>query len=60
MMYSSVSKTDFATRAANNPPINGATIKIHNSDNAEPPAKTAGAMLRAGLTEVPVKGMPTK
>ena len=34
-----------------------ARINIHNCESASPPANNAGAILRAGLTEVPVIGM---
>jgi hypothetical protein len=44
----------FHTPAANTAPINGATMKIHKSAKALPPAKTAGPIERAGFTEVPV------
>src|SRR5688500_15502077 len=48
------------TAAASAAPMRGATIKTHSWLNAHPPTKTAGAMLRAGLTEVLVTGMPTR
>ncbi len=41
-------------------PINGATINIHSCARAAPPTKMAGPRLRAGFTEVPVIGMPTR
>ena len=34
-------------------------INNHNCDNASPPWNNAGAMLRAGFTEVPVIGIHT-
>jgi len=39
---------------------NRATIKNHTCEIAAPPTKTAGPKLRAGLTEVPSTGMPTR
>ena len=35
-------------------PMNCPTINIHNWLSTSPPSKSAGPMLRAGLTEVPV------
>ena len=46
--------------AARIDPTKGATINNHSSCNAQPPTKIAGPMLRAGLTEVLVMGMPTR
>lgn len=40
-------------------PTNGATMNSHNCDNASPPWNNAGAILRAGFTEVPVIGIHT-
>lgn len=34
-------------------------MNSHNCDNASPPWNNAGAMLRAGFTEVPVIGIHT-
>ena len=34
-------------------PMNCPTINIHNWLSTSPPSKSAGPMLRAGLTEVP-------
>src|SRR5687768_9650637 len=48
------------TAAAITAPITGVTINTHNWLNAHPPTKIAGPMLRAGLTEVLVTGMPTR
>ena len=39
-------------------PTNGAAINNHTWDKASPPRNTAGDKLRAGLTDVPVNGMP--
>ena len=44
----------FQTQALSAAPINGATMKIQRLVSAVPPWKMAGAMLRAGLTDVPV------
>ncbi len=44
----------FQTAADKAAPRNGPTINIHNWLSASPPSKSAGPMLRAGLTEVPV------
>ncbi len=35
-------------------------MNSHSWESASPPAKRAGPRLRAGLTEVPVSGMPTR
>ena len=35
-------------------------MNSHTCESALPPAKIAGPRLRAGLTEVPVSGMPTR
>jgi len=40
-------------------PTIGATKNSHNWLRAAPPASKAGPKLRAGLTDVPVIGMPT-
>ena len=40
------------------PPSSGATMNNHSCGNAEG-SKTAGPNDRAGLTEVPVRGIPT-
>lgn len=58
--FTSLSKTNFPTTAANTPPTIGPTIKTQSCDNASPPAKIAGAILLAGLTDVPVNGIPSK
>ena len=50
----------FQRRAAMAPPMNGPTMNTHNCERASPPWKRAGPMERAGLTEVPVKWIPTK
>ena len=42
------------------PPITGATQKSHSCSTAQPPAKNAVAVLRAGFTEVFVTGMLTR
>ena len=39
-------------------PIIGATINTQTCWRACPPMNNAGAILRAGLTEVPVNGIP--
>lgn len=44
----------FHTQAASAAPARGPTMNIHSWHRACPPWNTAGAMLRAGLTEVPV------
>src|SRR5580658_5820800 len=41
-------------------PTMGATQKSHNCSNAHPPTNTAGPVLRAGLTERLVTGMPIR
>ena len=43
---------------ATNAPTIGPTINTHTCFNATPPIITAGAKLLAGLTEVPVNGIP--
>ena len=48
------------TTAASTAPIIGATTNNHTWLSASPPAKTAGAKLRAGLTDVPVSGIPMR
>src|SRR5437764_607630 len=48
------------TNAASAPPTSGATMNSHTCDSALCPTMTAGARLRAGLTDVPVSGMPIK
>lgn len=50
----------FQAKAAKAPPMNGPTIKIQRSFNAATPPKRAGPKERAGLTDVPVKRMPTR
>ena len=40
--------------------MSGATQNIHSCCKAQPPAKMAGPVLRAGFTEVFVTGMPYK
>ena len=44
----------FHTIALKAAPMNGPMMNTHNSLKALPPSNTAGAMLRAGLTDVPV------
>jgi len=44
----------FQIPAAPQAPINVPTMKIQRCSKADPPAKSAGAILRAGFTEVPV------
>ena len=46
------------TIPANAAPASGATMNTHTWLRAIPPSKTAGARLLAGLTEVPVSGIP--
>ena len=41
-------------------PTKGATINTHTCLSVSPPKKIAGAKLLAGLTEVPVKLIPSK
>ena len=43
-----------------NAPINGAMINSHTCDRASLPSNIAGPKLLAGLTLVPVKGIPIK
>ena len=50
----------FRNKAARTPPTIGARMKIHTCWRAAPPTKTAGAKLRAGLTESPVMFKPTR
>ena len=38
------------------PPVSGATINSQSCEIAPPPSKSAGPMLRAGFTDVPVMG----
>ena len=56
--YLALLPNPFQMRAANAAPINGPTINTHNWHKACPPNTKAGPKLRAGLTEVPVSGMP--
>lgn len=49
----------FHVNAARIPPTEGARINSHNCRKAVSPANMAGAILRAGLTEVPVMGIQT-
>ena len=51
--YFSVSMS-FQMPAAQAPPTNGPTMKIQRLASAVPPSKMAGAIERAGLTDVPV------
>ena len=51
------SHINFQTHEERKAPMKGARINIHNCESASPPANNAGAILRAGLTEVPVIGM---
>ena len=44
----------FQMQAAKAPPMNGPTMKIHRLASAVQPWNTAGAIERAGFTEVPV------
>ncbi len=48
------------TTAAKAPPSSGATMKSHTCDSALSPTISAGPRLRAGLTEVPVSGIPIR
>lgn len=48
------------TIAAKIPPRIGATMNTHSWESASPPTNKAGAILRAGLTDVPVNGIPNK
>lgn len=41
------------------PPVSGATINSQSCEIAPPPSKSAGPMLRAGFTDVPVMGIHT-
>lgn len=56
----SVSNNVLPKMAATTPPAMGAKMNTYSCDKASPPAKRAGPKLRAGLTEVPVNGMPSK
>src|SRR3546814_8873809 len=47
-------------RPPSTPPTIGATQNSHNCCNAQPPAISAGPVLRAGLTDVLVTGMQIK
>jgi hypothetical protein len=47
-------------RPARIAPAIGATQNSHNCSKAQPPAKSAGPVLRAGFTEVLVTGIPTR
>ena len=40
--------------------MSGAMMNNHNWLSASPPTNRAGPMLRAGLTEVPVSGIPIR
>lgn len=46
------------TRAASPAPTSGARINSQTCASASPPTSSAGPRLRAGLTDVPVNGMP--
>ena len=46
--------TTFHIRAASAAPISGPTMNIHRLVRAVPPSNSAGPMLRAGFTDVPV------
>ena len=48
------------TSAASAPPTSGATMNTQTFESAAPPTKSAGPKLRAGLTDVPVNGMPNR
>ena len=50
----------FQQRALQAAPTSGAQMNTHTSERAWPPAKMAGPMERAGLTEVPVRLMHTR
>ena len=52
--YFSFVSISFQIPAAQAPPTNGPTMKIHKLARAVPPWKMAGAKERAGLTDVPV------
>lgn len=61
ILLSSISKSDsyslpiiFHVTALKVAPMKGPTMNTHNWLSALPPSNTAGAMLRAGLTDVPV------
>lgn len=49
----------FQTPAEQAAPTSGATMNSHSCDSAVPPSNSAGPMLRAGLTDVPVIGIHT-
>ena len=57
--FSSLAKY-FHTIAAIAAPTSGPTINTQTWDKASPPTKIAGAKLLAGLTDVPVRGIPIK
>jgi hypothetical protein len=52
--YFSDGSISFQIPAAQAPPTNGPTMKIQRLARAVPPWNTAGAILRAGFTLVPV------
>ena len=58
--FSSFSNTVFQQMAATTAPTMGATMKSHSWLSASPPTRTAGPKLLAGLTDVPVMGIPTR
>ena len=48
------------TVAPSSAPSSGATMNSHSCSSAQPPTNSAGPMLRAGLTDRLVIGMPTR
>ena len=57
--YFFASSNPFQSTAARIAPKIGATMKSHSCAKASPQTNTAGPKLRAGLTDVPVTGIPT-
>ena len=51
-------KMNLKTSAAMAAPTNGARMNTQTCESAAPPSKIAGARLLAGLTDVPVRGIP--
>jgi hypothetical protein len=60
LMIASRSYNQRASSPAMTAPVIGATQNSHSWATYSPPAKSAGPVLRAGLTEVFVTGIETK
>ena len=54
LLFYLVGSMSFHIPAAHAPPTNGPTMKIQRFARAVPPWKIAGAIERAGFTDVPV------